>query len=98
MSEHMKLDHLLAEFKDGDEHGWEAEFDILRREHGRCIRELTSSVLQRGIHTPILLGNDGRVWDGHHRLYVAHALGFNTVPVEYARAELRATGQEQNNG
>lgn len=32
---------------------------------------------------PVLLGNDGRVWDGHHRLLAAVALGLEDIPVEY---------------
>lgn len=33
---------------------------------------------------PILLGTDGRVWDGHHRLCVADMLGLDAVPCEFA--------------
>ncbi len=85
MPEQMNLETLLATVKDGDEHGWPSEFEFLRRTHGHRIRKLTRSILDRGITTPILIGDDGRVWDGHHRLYVAHFLGFKVVPVEYAR-------------
>lgn len=31
---------------------------------------------------PVCLGNDGRIWDGHHRIVAALALGFDSVPVE----------------
>lgn len=30
----------------------------------------------------VILGNDGRVWDGHHRLIAARWLDFPLVPVE----------------
>ena len=33
---------------------------------------------------PILLGNDGRVWDGHHRLVAARRMGIASVCVEIA--------------
>lgn len=81
----MDLALLLTEFRDGDEHGWDVEFEYLRTHHGSKIRDLIGSVLRTGIRRPILIGDDGRVWDGHHRLYAAHTLGFKQVPVEYAR-------------
>ncbi len=31
---------------------------------------------------PVLLGPDGRVWDGHHRIVAARRLGFASVPAE----------------
>ena len=77
----MALADLLANFLDGDERGWAAEFDFLRREHAEHIEQLATSIREDGITTPILLGNDGRVWDGHHRLCVADALGLVRVPV-----------------
>lgn len=81
----MDLARLLAEVRDGDEHGWDAEFEYLRTQHGAKVRELIGSVLRAGIRRPILIGDDGRVWDGHHRLYAAHVLGFKQVPVQFAR-------------
>lgn len=30
---------------------------------------------------PILLGSDGRVWDGHHRICIAIFSGTHTLPV-----------------
>lgn len=35
----------------------------------------------------ICLGNDGRVWDGHHRICAALALGIETVMVEVVPAK-----------
>lgn len=34
------------------------------------------------VPSPISLGSDGRVWDGHHRIIAARRLGFATIPVE----------------
>lgn len=36
----------------------------------------------------ILLGNDGRVWDGHHRIVAGLALGVDVAVVEIIRAAL----------
>lgn len=33
----------------------------------------------------ILLGHDGRVWDGHHRIVAARRLGIESLPVEFAQ-------------
>lgn len=79
----MPLADLLRDYRDGDEHGWDTEFAYLRRNHADRLRRLNHSVAVEGIREPILLGNDGRVWDGHHRLCSAHDLGLATVPVTY---------------
>lgn len=34
------------------------------------------------IDSPVLLGNDGRIWDGHHRIVAARRLGIADIPVE----------------
>lgn len=34
------------------------------------------------IEQPVCLGDDGRVWDGHHRIVAARRLGFATIRVE----------------
>lgn len=36
------------------------------------------------VDQPVLLGNDGRVWDGHHRIVAARRLGFTHIPTEAA--------------
>lgn len=77
----MRLADLLADYQDGDEHGWETEFNLLRRTHAEYLASLTQSIQADGIREPILLGPDKRVWDGHHRLCVAHDLGLDEVPV-----------------
>lgn len=84
-SEHMELEVLMTTVRDGDQVGWDIEFEDLREHHAPKIRALTLNVLQNGIREPLLIGDDGRLWDGHHRLYVAHAMGFTHVPVKYAR-------------
>lgn len=34
---------------------------------------------------PILIGDDGRVWDGHHRICAALRLQMHQLPVEFVR-------------
>ena len=43
---------------------------------------LEDYIKDHGIMGTIRLGNDGRVWDGHHRLIAAKRLGIETVEVE----------------
>lgn len=80
----MPLADLLRDWQDGDEHGWDVEFTYLQREHGDAMRNLITSVATEGIKEPILLGSDGRVWDGHHRLCAASVLDLSSVPVRHA--------------
>lgn len=84
MSHTVPLDSLLAVVRDGDEHGWQVEFDRLWETQQGYMDMLATSVQEAGIHMPILIGSDGRVWDGHHRLAVAHKLGLSEVPIEWA--------------
>lgn len=54
-------------------------------EPGQYQRELENHLRKLGHiqdSTGIVLGNDGRVWDGHHRIVAARRLGFTHVPVE----------------
>lgn len=82
----MLLTDLLRDYCDGDEHGWDAEFDYLRRDHAARIGDLARDIAANGIREPITLGSDGRVWDGHHRLCVAAELGITDVPTTMAVA------------
>ena len=78
------LSAVLALYRDGDERGWEAEFAFLRSERRPHLDVLMMSIQETGIRRPILLGPDGRVWDGHHRLAAADELGIESVPVQFA--------------
>lgn len=78
---------ILTDYQPGDEHGWATEFAYLATHHGPKLRKLRKSIAKRGIRIPLLLGNDGRLWDGHHRLLVAVGLGISFVPVERANDE-----------
>lgn len=66
----------LGRYRDGDERGWAAEFDWLRTHHADRLAQLHAAVSAAGgIVDPVEVGPDGRVWDGHHRLAIAHDLG-----------------------
>lgn len=79
----MTVDDILRNYWTGDEHAWNNEFAYLVRFHGKHVAELMRDIEANGIKEPILLGNDGRVWDGHHRLLVARILNIKTVAVEH---------------
>ena len=80
----VSLNWLLENYDDGDERGWDEEFAWLIENSSQRLMALQLSIRTEGIRVPILLGNDGRVWDGHHRLCAANAEGFDRVPVEFA--------------
>lgn len=94
MREKMHPLDIMADYKPGDRwdrepgdtlpNGWGTEWRLLWTFRGRKMRRLTLSALLFGIRKPILLGSDGRVWDGHHRLLAAHAAG-RRVPFKVVR-------------
>ncbi|MFE7797016.1 hypothetical protein [Nocardia sp. NPDC057440] len=70
----------MKSYTNGDETGWAAEFEFLwTRDRERTLK-IMDSVLDRGYDHPVLLGDDGRVWDGHHRIAVAVALNLSQIP------------------
>ena len=80
---HLPLRALMQVYRPGSgDWGWGIEYANLIDQPGT--RELMEKVKAEGIREPILLGNDGRVWDGHHRITVAVAMGVETVPVEWS--------------
>ncbi len=63
---------------------WDEEWADLDRRHAETgyLDTLEQEIRESGITTPVLIGSDGRVWDGHHRLRIASRLGIESVPVE----------------
>lgn len=61
--------------------------DLLTRDRERTAA-IADRVLAEGIDyanaygAEITLGSDGRVWDGHHRLVVARAMGIERLTVD----------------
>ncbi len=87
MSTELPLGSVLSNWRDGDDHGWATEFEWLDKNHRVQLDTLAASIQETGIQEPILLGNDGRVWDGHHPLYVALELGMTHVPVKVVASD-----------
>lgn len=79
----MSLTLLLVGWDPGDPHTWADEFKWLEKHHNGKLELLRLDIIAHGIREPIQLGNDGRVWDGHHRIYIANQLGIKRVPVEH---------------
>lgn len=44
---------------------------------------LAAEILRFEIHDPVLLGGDGRVWDGTRRIVAAYMKGVPTVPASF---------------
>lgn len=84
--EEMNLREILTHYIDHDGLGWPAMFAYLRTYDARKIAALTASVVNEGFKEPIYLGR-GVVLDGLHRLAVAEALDWRTVPIVHADPE-----------
>ena len=86
--ERMTLAQVVAFWRPGS-HDWtwaEEYADVMTHERTPAIRQ---RVMENGIgfqdhEAPILLGPDGRVWDGHHRICIALELRISMVDVEKA--------------
>jgi hypothetical protein len=70
--------------RDGDEHGWAVEYARLWMEQKPYMDQLRESIEREGIRRPILVGSDGRVWDGHHRVCVAISLDMDQIPITFS--------------
>lgn len=44
--------------------------------------ELEAHLREHGLTQGVCLGDDGRVWDGHHRIVAARRLGIQLIPLE----------------
>lgn len=79
----VRLDHLLGIYSVGSgDWPWTEEYDNLIDQPDT--RKLLDRIRAEGIRESILLGTDGRIWDGHHRIVIAMHLGLDSVPVEFA--------------
>lgn len=84
----MALDDLLARWVPGSaDWSWADELADL---HASPVTDaIRARVVDEGIgfadhFGPVLLGSDGRVWDGHHRICIAMELGITHLMVEVA--------------
>lgn len=79
------LSRVLEEIRCGSKDwSWEEEWADLDRRHADTayLTTLEKQIKTNGITDPVLIGSDGRLWDGHHRLRLAVRLGVGYVPVE----------------
>ncbi|RBY82698.1 ParB N-terminal domain-containing protein [Blastococcus sp. TF02A-26] len=84
MAERMPLAQLLAQYGPGSygpPWSWDDEVRDLVDQDPSYQRELEAELLAQGVREPVLLGPDGRVWDGHHRVVAAIRLGLPDLPV-----------------
>jgi hypothetical protein len=82
----LSLDTILANWKPGsfdDPWTWGQEHEWLWCHQKKKMKDLTKSISTHGIKTPIILGDDGRVWDGHHRICIAIDLKIETLKITY---------------
>lgn len=82
MSDLMHLTDVLTQYEDGNDAGWPAEFEWLWAEQPDQMVALIQDIITNGIQQPILLGVDGSIWDGHHRIAAAVALGLDVIPTK----------------
>jgi hypothetical protein len=83
MTHEVPLSSFRDVIRDGEEHGWDVEYADLWINHRERMDDLRKAIQSEGILTPILVGSDGRVWDGHHRVCVAISLGLKTIPITF---------------
>lgn len=79
------LSRILTEVAVGSgDWSWEEEWASLDRRHAETgyLEKLEKRIKEEGITMPVLIGSDGRLWDGHHRLRIAVRLGIQEIPVE----------------
>lgn len=91
------LEEILKKWRPGSyDWAWQQEFDDLK--DSPVTKEIEARVDKEGISfvdciSPVLLGSDGRVWDGHHRIVIAMKRGITTLNVEIVSVEQRALGE-----
>ncbi|MCX4809039.1 ParB N-terminal domain-containing protein [Streptomyces sp. NBC_01239] len=87
------LQRILAEVRCGSQDWtWDEEWTDLDRRHVETgyLAKLEQQIRENGITMPVLIGSDGRLWDGHHRLRIAVRLGIDYVPVEVTQPAVAA--------
>lgn len=76
----MRASEIMARWRPGSYEAPWTWLDEAREIAGPYQDALTEYIKEHGIPGRICLGNDGRVWDGHHRLVAAYQLGDLEVP------------------
>jgi len=84
--EHETIEYPLAQimirYRPGSQDwSWKEEMsDMFSPAHFDKTVALIHSIRKDGIKEPIALGDDRRIWDGHHRITAAYVLGLKIIP------------------
>jgi len=82
----MSLTEITTSWRPGSyDWTWREEYeDVMKQDRIRGVRDRVNAEGLGFIDhiAPILLGNDGRVWDGHHRICLALENNVDSVMVE----------------
>lgn len=86
--EHKPLAQIITFWRPGShEWSWADEYADLMGRHAYTTDRIRDRVKEEGAGfidhaAPVMLGNDGRVWDGHHRICIAIEQGIPELAVE----------------
>ena len=79
----VRLVNFLAFTEPGDQDwSWRSQFKWLEEHHHAKLLALLEDIWLEGQKVPVLVGDDFRVWDGHHRIYCLVDLGYDTIKVK----------------
>lgn len=88
----LRAQSVMERVSPGSGLSWRDELSWLWTHDRTTMQALLDSVGAEGFRSSIILGNDGRLWDGHHRLAAALELGVpvptRTVPPAARRSTL----------
>lgn len=88
MRQYLPLREVMLKWRPGSfDHTWEEEILDLFCRDTIHMAELIIDIRKNGMRDPVLLGNDGRMWDGHHRTAVYYLLGQDLIAIEYGEDE-----------
>jgi hypothetical protein len=89
------LGRVLSEVRCGSQDwSWGEEWADLDYYRSEELAALEQQIRVNGITEPLLIGTDGRLWNGHHRLRLAVRLNIVYVPVRAAAGRLPSPSVE----
>lgn len=80
-----RIEKFLVSVEPGDQDwswSWKSQFAWIRQYHNDRLIALLEDIQKNGLKKPLLIGPDGRLWDGHHRILCLYLLMYDYVPVE----------------
>lgn len=82
-TEYLPVGTVLSRWVPGDEHSWADEFAWILAHRRTEFADLLADLAADGQREPVDLGADGRVWDGHHRIFAAVVKGDTYIKVRH---------------